>query len=65
MSGAGVHDWRDLLDPELVAAADAAPVVDLSDPVRFRENSRAGAAVKAATVDLTGIDVEDRTAAAL
>ncbi|WP_216896077.1 alpha/beta hydrolase [Nocardia alni] len=58
---AGVHDWRTLLDPELVAAAAAAPVVDLSDPVRFRENSRAGAAVKAATVDLTGIDVVDRT----
>lgn len=52
--------WREKVALELAAAADKLCDIDISAP-NFREASLAGAAAKAAAVDVTGVEIEDVT----
>jgi acetyl esterase/lipase len=52
--------WRDLLDPEFADVLERLPAVDFVNYEKFRADSDAASAARAARVDTTGLTVEDR-----
>jgi acetyl esterase len=55
-----VTGWRERLAPDLVGVLDRLPVVDFVDHETFRAASDAAGAARAATVDTSGLEVDDR-----